>query len=51
MDRQARVNALFTSVQPIEDRDAFQYVIEREPDDFVLSDLRDRFWNGEGEKP
>jgi hypothetical protein len=51
MNRRARVDAVYTSVRSIEDADAFSYVIEREPDDGVLSDLRDRFWNGRGEKP
>lgn len=51
MGRMRRVNDLYESVESISDADAFQRVIDAEADDDVLADLRDRFWNGQGEKP
>lgn len=51
MNRTRQVDDLYQSVKSIPDPDAFQRVIDSESDDFVLADLRDRFWNGKGEKP
>jgi hypothetical protein len=51
MSRNRKVSDLYETVEPIRDAGAFQLVIDGEPDDFVLGDLRDRFWNGQGEKP
>jgi hypothetical protein len=51
MDRQAKVESVYTSVKSITEADAFRYVIEKETDDNVLADLRARFWDGHGKKP
>jgi hypothetical protein len=51
MDRQGRVDAVYKSVKSIEDQDAFQHVIENVDDNFVLADLRNRFWTEGSGKP
>lgn len=51
MSRARKVTDLYERVEPIKDADAFRLVIDAEADDYVLADLRDRFWNGQGEKP
>ena len=51
MNRKRSVDDLYEVVQPIGDADGFQRVIDAEQDDYVLADLRDRFWDGRGEKP
>jgi hypothetical protein len=51
MNRARKVDDLYESVKSISEPDAFQYTIEREPDDYVIADLRKRFWDGKGDKP
>jgi hypothetical protein len=51
MSRARKITDLYERVEPIKDPDAFRLVIDAEADDYVLADLRDRFWNGQGEKP
>ena len=51
MSRAREVADLYERVEPIKDPDAFRLVIDAEANDYVLADLRDRFWNGQGEKP
>jgi hypothetical protein len=51
MNRERLVTDLHESVKSITDPDAFQRVIAGESADYVLADLRDRFWDGSGEKP
>jgi hypothetical protein len=51
MNRMGKVDDLYKSVKSITDRDAFQYTLEREPEDYVIADLRERFWDGKGDKP
>jgi hypothetical protein len=51
MSRAGKIADLYERIEPIKDPDAFRLVIDAEADDYVLADLRDRFWNGQGEKP
>ena len=51
MSRARKITDLYERVEPIKDPDAFRLVIGAEAEDYVLADLRDRFWNGQGEKP
>ena len=51
MNREREVTDIYEAVRPISDREAFQRVISGETDDYVLADLRNRFWDGAGEKP
>jgi hypothetical protein len=51
MSRERKITDLYERVEPINDPDAFRLVIDDEVDDYVLADLRKRFWNGQGEKP
>jgi hypothetical protein len=51
MNRERQVSDLYESVRSIADPDAFQRVVAGETDDYVLADLRKRFWDGTGEKP
>jgi hypothetical protein len=51
MNRERQVADLYEGVRAIADPDAFQRVINGETDDYVLADLRNRFWDGTGEKP
>jgi hypothetical protein len=51
MNRERRVVDLYESVKSIAEPDALQRVIDGESDDYVLADLRNRFWNGKGDKP
>lgn len=51
MNRERKINDLYESLKSITEPDAFRRVIEGEPDINVLADLRDRFWDNQGEKP
>jgi len=51
MSRDRRVRDLYERVKSISERDAFQSVIKGEADPYLLADLRERFWDGRGEKP
>ena len=51
MSRERKITDLYERVEPIKDPDAFRLVIDAEVEDYVLADLRKRFWNGQGEKP
>jgi hypothetical protein len=51
MSRARKVTDLYERIAPIKDADTFRLVIDAEVDDYVLADLRDHFWNGQGEKP
>lgn len=51
MNRERQVADLYEAVRSISDPDAFQRIINGETDDYVLADLRKRFWDGTGEKP
>lgn len=51
MSRERKVTDVYEAVRSIPDAEAFQLVIAGETDDYVLADLRNRFWDGTGEKP
>jgi hypothetical protein len=51
MNRERQVDDLYESVRLTRDPDAFQLIINSVVEDYVLADLRNRFWDGTGEKP
>jgi hypothetical protein len=51
MSRERKVTDLYEAVRSITDSEPFHLVIAGETDDYVLADLRSRFWDGTGEKP
>lgn len=51
MNRERKVADVYEAVRSITEPEAFQLVIAGEADDYVLADLRNRFWGGTGEKP
>jgi hypothetical protein len=51
MSRERKVTDVYEAVRSITDPEPFHLVIAGETDDYVLADLRNRFWDGTGEKP
>ena len=51
MTRASRVDALYTRIGHIADREAFRELLKGERDIDVLGDLRERFTKGSGDKP
>lgn len=50
MNRERKVTDVYEAVRSIAEPEAFQLVIAAETDDYLLADLRNRFWDGTGEK-